>query len=62
MKEDKNSHDDSIKQMNKKEKIATIIGILLLLILVGGFVLGVFFLGFAGMFREIGRASCRERV
>ena len=54
MKEDKNSHDDSIKQMNKKEKIATIIGILLLLILVGGFVLGIFFLGFAGMFRVLG--------
>src|SRR5699024_998163 len=45
---------DSIKQMNKKEKIATIIGILLLLILVGGFVLGIFFLGFAGMFRVLG--------
>ena len=54
MKEDKNSHDDSFKQMNKKEKIATIIGILLLLILVGGFVLGIFFLGFAGMFRVLG--------
>src|SRR5699024_8052955 len=54
MKEDKNSQDDSFKQLNKKEKIATIIGILHLLILVGGFVLGIFFLGFAGMFRVLG--------
>lgn len=54
MNEDKNSHDDSFKQLNKKEKVATIIGILLLLILVVGFVLGVFFLGFAGMFRVLG--------
>jgi len=46
--------DDSFKNMNKKEKTATIIGISLLIILVTVFVLGVFLFGFAGLFTLLG--------
>ncbi|TRM11559.1 hypothetical protein FH966_07535 [Lentibacillus cibarius] len=46
--------DDSFRDMNKKEKIATVIGIVFLIILVVGFVLGVYFFGMAGIFELLG--------
>lgn len=42
--------NDSFRNMNKKEKLATIIGIALLIILAVGFVFGLFFFGLAGIF------------
>ncbi|SFM26357.1 Regulatory protein YrvL [Gracilibacillus orientalis] len=51
MSEDKN---DSFRDMNKKEKAATIAGIALLIILVIGFVIGIFFFGLAGLFELLG--------
>ncbi|GGK02526.1 hypothetical protein GCM10007063_26050 [Lentibacillus kapialis] len=36
--------------MNKKEKTATIVGMTLLIILVAGFVLGIYFFGIEGIF------------
>lgn len=46
--------DDSFKDMNLKEKVMTVIGIGLLLVLIIGFILGMFFLGFAGLFELLG--------
>ncbi|MFD1350837.1 regulatory YrvL family protein [Oceanobacillus caeni] len=46
--------NDSFRNMNKKEKLATIIGIALLIILAVGFVFGLFFFGLAGIFELLG--------
>lgn len=42
--------NDSFRNMNIKEKMATILGIALLIILAVGFVFGLFFFGLAGIF------------
>ncbi|MBY7144974.1 hypothetical protein KFZ56_18315 [Virgibacillus sp. NKC19-3] len=48
-------HDhDSFYNMNRKGKIATIIGIALLIILVIGLVLGIYFVGLTGIFNLLG--------
>ena len=46
--------DDSLGDMNIKEKIVTVIGITLLIILAVGFVLGIYFFGLAGIFELLG--------
>ncbi|GAB3056602.1 regulatory YrvL family protein [Virgibacillus ainsalahensis] len=46
--------NDSFHDMNRKEKIATVAGIALLIILVAGFVLGLYFFGMAGIFELLG--------
>lgn len=46
--------DDSFRNMNIKEKILTIAGIALLIILVIGFVFGLYFFGLAGAFELLG--------
>ncbi|WP_226035149.1 regulatory YrvL family protein [Aquibacillus saliphilus] len=45
---------DSFRDMNIKEKMATIVGITLLIILVVGFVLGFYFFGLVGVFQLLG--------
>ncbi|WP_231889878.1 YrvL family regulatory protein [Oceanobacillus sp. Castelsardo] len=40
--------------MKRKEKIATIVGIALLIIFVVGFVFGIYFFGLAGVFKVLG--------
>lgn len=47
-------NEDSFKNMNFKEKTATIIGISFLVILIISFVLGIFLFGFAGLFTLLG--------
>lgn len=47
-------NDDSFKNMSLKEKTATVIGFTLFIILVTGFVLGIYFFGFAGVFALLG--------
>ncbi|TCT19966.1 regulatory protein YrvL [Melghiribacillus thermohalophilus] len=47
-------HDRSFRDMDLKTKIATIAGIVLLIIMAIGFVLGLFFFGFAGAFEILG--------
>lgn len=46
--------DDSLPTMNLNGKTATIIGISLLSVFVIGFVIGIFLLGFAGLFKLLG--------
>ncbi|WP_313798923.1 regulatory YrvL family protein [Cytobacillus sp.] len=46
--------NDSFRNMNLKDKATTVAGILLLIILVAGFVLGIYFFGMAGMFKLLG--------
>ncbi|MFO1445085.1 hypothetical protein KDN24_18165 [Bacillus sp. Bva_UNVM-123] len=46
--------DDSFKNMNMKDKIATVIGITLLMVLVIGFIFGIYLFGFAGIFKLLG--------
>lgn len=46
--------NDSFRNMNIKEKMATILGIALLIILAVGFVFGLFFFGLAGIFELLG--------
>ncbi len=46
--------EDSFQKMNRKEKAGTIIGVTILIVLVGGFIFGAFFLGFAGIFELLG--------
>lgn len=48
------SNDDSFRNMNKKEKIATVIGIALLILFVAGFIFGLYFFGLAGVFKVLG--------
>ncbi|MBP2241588.1 ABC-type uncharacterized transport system fused permease/ATPase subunit [Cytobacillus eiseniae] len=45
---------DSFRKMNIKAKAVTVIGIALLIILVVGFVLGLYFFGLAGVFKLLG--------
>lgn len=47
-------NNDSFRGMNKKEKMATTIRIVLLIILVIGFVFGIYFFGLAGLFEVLG--------
>jgi energy-coupling factor transporter transmembrane protein EcfT len=47
-------NDDSFKKMNPKEKIITVISITLLMIILIGFILGILFFGFAGIFTLFG--------
>ncbi|MBK5482048.1 MULTISPECIES: YrvL family regulatory protein [unclassified Peribacillus] len=51
MPENKN---DSFRDMNLKEKMATVTGLAFLIILVVGFVLGLYFFGLAGVFELLG--------
>lgn len=46
--------EDSFRNMNLKGKIATVIGIALLIVLVIGFVFGLYFFGLAGVFKLLG--------
>ena len=46
--------DESFKNMSLKEKTVTVIGIIFFIVLVIGFVFGVFFFGFAGIFELLG--------
>lgn len=46
--------NDSFREMNLKDKTATVAGITLLIILVLGFVLGLYFFGLAGIFKLLG--------
>ncbi|WP_102272291.1 regulatory YrvL family protein [Cytobacillus massiliigabonensis] len=46
--------NDSFRKMNVKDKTATVAGITLLIILVAGFVLGIYFFGMAGIFKLLG--------
>ncbi|MCF3942643.1 regulatory YrvL family protein [Oceanobacillus alkalisoli] len=48
------SNDDSFRNMNKKEKIATVVGIALLILFVAGFIFGLYFFGLAGVFKVLG--------
>lgn len=58
--EEKNQSSDdeevevSFKDMNVKEKLVTIIGIALLIILVIGIIFGLYFFGLAGVFKVLG--------
>ncbi|MBN6206597.1 regulatory YrvL family protein [Ralstonia pickettii] len=58
--EEKNQSSDdeevevSFKDMNIKEKLVTIIGIALLIILVIGIIFGLYFFGLAGVFKVLG--------
>ncbi|MDQ0154731.1 regulatory YrvL family protein [Robertmurraya andreesenii] len=47
-------NDDSFKNMNLKDKVLTVIGIALLIILVLGFVFGIYYFGFVGIFELLG--------
>lgn len=47
-------NNGSFKNKNLKEKTTTIIGFTLFIVLVIGFVLGIFFFGFAGVFTLLG--------
>ncbi|WP_010530219.1 YrvL family regulatory protein [Lentibacillus jeotgali] len=47
-------NNNSFKNMSLKEKTATVIGMTLLTILIAGFVLGIYFFGFAGVFELLG--------
>ncbi len=47
-------NNDSFRDMNKKEKIITVFAIALLIFLVVGFIIGVFFFGLAGLFELLG--------
>lgn len=49
-----NKDNDSIKNLNKKEKIATVVGITTLVAVVIGFTIGLFFFGFVGIFEVLG--------
>ncbi|MDQ7862059.1 hypothetical protein RCO48_17035 [Peribacillus frigoritolerans] len=44
------NNNDSFRDMNIKEKVATVTGLAFLIILVVGFVLGLYFFGLAGGF------------
>ncbi|UJL46245.1 regulatory YrvL family protein [Virgibacillus sp. NKC19-16] len=46
--------NNSFRDMNKKEKAATVAGIALLIIFVVGFVLGIYFFGITGIFMLLG--------
>lgn len=48
------NNDDSFQNMNLKEKTATVIGITFFIALMSGFVLGIYFFGFAGAFELLG--------
>ncbi|WP_075618587.1 YrvL family regulatory protein [Paenisporosarcina indica] len=48
------SKNDSFRDMNIKEKIATVVGIALLIIMVAGFLFGLIFFGMAGVFELLG--------
>lgn len=48
------SNDESCRNMNKKEKIVTVVGIALLIIVAVGFVFGIYFFGLAGVFKVLG--------
>ncbi|WP_163580553.1 YrvL family regulatory protein [Gracilibacillus saliphilus] len=48
------SENDSFHDMNKKEKLITVVAITLLIIVAVGFVLGIFFFGFVGVFELLG--------
>ncbi|WNS76197.1 regulatory YrvL family protein [Bacillus sp. DTU_2020_1000418_1_SI_GHA_SEK_038] len=50
----KHNNDASFGDMNIKDKIAAVAGITLLIILVPSFVLGIYFLGLAGVFELLG--------
>ncbi|WP_057762494.1 YrvL family regulatory protein [Cytobacillus praedii] len=45
---------DSFREMNAKDKTVTVAGITLLIILVIGFVFGLYFFGMAGIFKLLG--------
>lgn len=45
---------DSFREMNVKDKTVTVAGIILLIILVVGFVFGLYFFGMAGIFKLLG--------
>jgi hypothetical protein len=47
-------NNDSFKSMSIKEKTVAIIGITFLIILVIGFVFGIYFFGFVGVFKLLG--------
>ncbi|MFD2654476.1 YrvL family regulatory protein [Gracilibacillus thailandensis] len=47
-------NNDSFRDMNKKEKVITVAAITLLIFLVVGFVIGLFFFGLAGLFELLG--------
>ena len=42
--------NDSFHEMTIKEKMATVVGIALLIIMVAGFIFGLYFFGMAGIF------------
>ncbi|WP_068672128.1 regulatory YrvL family protein [Oceanobacillus sp. Castelsardo] len=46
--------NDSFRDMNRKEKISAVAGITLLIILVIGFIFGLYFFGLAGVFKVLG--------
>ncbi|WP_428911576.1 YrvL family regulatory protein [Niallia sp. Krafla_26] len=46
--------DDSFREMNFKDKLLTIVGVTLLILLVSGFVIGLYFFGMAGVFKLLG--------
>ncbi|SDJ80922.1 regulatory YrvL family protein [Sediminibacillus albus] len=46
--------NNTFREMNRKEKIAAILGISFLILLVTGFVLGLYFFGLAGIFGLLG--------
>lgn len=48
------NENDSFRDKNVKEKIIAIIGITLLIVLVVGFVFGLYFFGLAGVFKMLG--------
>ncbi|MEJ8766729.1 regulatory YrvL family protein [Oceanobacillus sp. HCA-5259] len=48
------SNDYSFRNMNKKEKVATVVGIGLLILFVAGFIFGLYFFGLAGVFKVLG--------
>lgn len=49
-----NRDEDSFKNLNRKEKVATVLGITILLAGVIGLIIGVLFFGFAGIFEVLG--------
>ena len=46
--------NESFREMTMKEKIATVVGIALLIIIVAGFIFGLYFFGLAGIFELLG--------
>ncbi|GIO23285.1 regulatory YrvL family protein [Oceanobacillus sp. J11TS1] len=44
-------NDDSFRGMNKKQKLRTVAGITLILVLVLGFIIGIYLFGMAGVFK-----------